>query len=205
MIATALHSEPGSMPAQAGTRTVAHGARPGEPTAGTLAGGDADAFIRSLYAEHSASLHAKVYRILADRHHAEEVVQETMLRAWRKADLLTPEQGSVGGWLAKAAYNLAVDRLRAKSARPTEVDEACAGYSRPSLDDHAEDTVNSVFVSRAVAKLNLIHRAVLYEIYFADRTCSEAAVVLGIPVGTVKSRLRHALSTLKNAIGEERP
>jgi RNA polymerase sigma-70 factor (ECF subfamily) len=175
----------------------------GEPAAVTSAGGDADAFIRSLYVEHSASVHAKVNRILSDRHHAEDVVQETMLRAWRKADLLNPKRGSIGGWLAKAATNIAVDHLRARRARPIEVGEAYAGHSGVSPRDHAEDTVNSVLVSGAVAKLDPRHRAVLHEVYFADRTCNEAAAVLGIPVGTVKSRLRHALSSLRRAIGEE--
>lgn len=165
---------------------------------------DADAFLRSLYAEHSASLRAHVGRILSDPHQAEDVVQETMLRAWRNVDTLSAERGRIGGWLCTVARNIAIDRIRAKRARPTEVDEAHTDAATWSVTDHADLAVNSVFVARALAMLSPCHRAVLREVYFKDRTCSEAAKVLGIPEGTVKSRLYYALRRLRLAIEEER-
>jgi RNA polymerase sigma-70 factor (ECF subfamily) len=165
---------------------------------------DPDAFLRSLYAEHSASLRAQVGRILSDPHQAEDVVQETMLRAWRKSDTLSPNRGSIGGWLYTVARNIALDRIRARQARPAEVDEAFSGAAAWSVTDHADETVDAVFVARALAVLSPKHRAVLREVYFADRTCSEAAKVLGIPEGTVKSRLYYALRRLRLAIEEER-
>jgi RNA polymerase sigma-70 factor (ECF subfamily) len=166
--------------------------------------GDADAFLRALYAEHSAHLRAHVGRMLYDPQLAEDVIQETMLRAWRKSDTLSPERGSIGGWLIRVAHNIAIDRLRARRARPAEVDEAHADAGTWSVTDHAEATVNSVYVARALQRLSRGHRAVLHEVYFADRTCAEAAAVLGIPVGTVKSRLYHALRRLREAIEAER-
>jgi len=165
---------------------------------------DEDAFLRSLYAEHSASLRAQVGRMLSDPHQAEDVVQEAMLRAWRKFDTLSAERGSIGGWLCTVARNIAIDRIRAKRARPTEVDEAYTDAATWSVTDHADLAVNSVLVARALATLSPCHRAVLREVYFNDRTCNEAAKVLDIPEGTVKSRLYYALRRLRLAIEEER-
>src|SRR6266568_952146 len=206
MAAAELHNEPRPTADRTGAATTA--AAPSRqtgsgPADGPLAGRDADAFLRSLYAEHSVAVRAYVRRMLSDQHQAEDVVQETMLRAWRKSHQLSPERGSIGGWLLRVAHNIAVDRLRAKRVRVEEVEECKAGVENLSIADHAEKTVNSLLVARAVATLTPNHRAVLQEVYFSDRTCSEAAVVLGIPEGTVKSRLYHALRRLRLAIEEE--
>jgi RNA polymerase sigma-70 factor (ECF subfamily) len=166
-------------------------------------GGDADAFLRTLYSEHSTSLLAYVGRMLSDPQLAEDVVQETMLRAWRKSGTLDPARGSIGGWLVRVAQNIAIDRMRARRARPQEVDEAHTEASTWSVGDHATRTVESLYVNHALRTLSPSHRAVLHEVYFADRTCAEAAVVLGIPVGTVKSRLYYALRQLRVAIEAE--
>ena len=194
MVFPVLHGDPpragDAAPAAA---TVDRDRPPGSQPAAVPAGGGADAVLRSLYAEHSASLRSQAQRMLSDPHQAEDVVQETMLRAWRKLDTLNPERGSVGGWLRRVSYNIAVDRLRAKRARPPEVDESYTSTAASSVTDHADAAVNSAFVARALATLTPSHRAVLHQLYFADRTCAEAAKVLGIREGTVKSRLYHAL------------
>jgi RNA polymerase sigma-70 factor (ECF subfamily) len=161
-----------------------------------------DQVVRSLYAEHGRVLLAYVSRLLSDSHHAEDVVQETMLRAWRNAERLTPERGSVVSWLLRVAHNVAVDKIRARRARPDEVEETAA--PAVSLDDHAGDVVESLFVARALEHLTPAHRQVLREVYFADRTAAEAAKVLGLPVGTVKSRVHHALRQLRLHLEEQR-
>jgi RNA polymerase sigma-70 factor, ECF subfamily len=162
---------------------------------------DRQALLRRLYDDHATALRAYVTRLLADAHQAEDVVQETMLRAWRNADAMVPERGSVGGWLMRVAHNIAVDKIRACKARPEELDESAAVPR--SLDDHATEVVEAVFVARSLARLSPAHREVLRVVYFADRTAVQAAEELGLPVGTVKSRTHHALRRLKVCLEQE--
>jgi RNA polymerase sigma-70 factor, ECF subfamily len=162
---------------------------------------DPQALLQTLYADHARALRAYVTRLLCDPYQAEDVVQETMLRAWRNAEILVPERGSVSGWLMRVAHNIAVDKIRARMARPEEVDESAA--APPSFDDHASTVVDSVFVARALARLSPAHREVLHVVYFADHTAVQAAELLDLPVGTVKSRTHHALRRLKICLEEQ--
>jgi len=161
---------------------------------------DRSALVGSLYAEHGARLHAYATRLLGDSHHAEDVVQEAMLRAWRKAETLTPGRGSVLGWLMRVAHNVAVDRIRARRARPDEVADPPA--EPLSAEDHAAAVVESVFVSAALSQLSPAHQQILRVVYFGDRTAAQAAELLGLPVGTVKSRVFHALRQLRAQVDE---
>ena len=173
----------------------------GRPEA-TEPGQDPAAVVRSLYAQYWTDLVAYVNGLLADRHLAEEIAQETMLRAWRNADKLTPDRGSIWGWLRQVSRNLTVDRIRYQRARPTEVNEAAVVPKAVALDDHSNDVVNSVYVTEAISRLQPVHRAALYQVYFCDRTCAEAAKVLGVPVGTVKSRVYYGLRQLRAALDQ---
>ncbi len=165
---------------------------------------DADVFVGRLYAQCWSDLVSYVNGMLSDRHQAEEIVQETMLRAWRHAGKLTPERGSVWGWLCRVAHNVMVDRIRYKRARPAEVEEAAASDASV-VPDHGPEVVDSIYVLRALAQLQPAHRAVLVLVYYRDHTCAEAAAVLGVPVGTVKSRLHYALRQLRILLAEPGP
>lgn len=85
-----------------------------------------EALIRSLYEEHGRALLAYATRLTGDRAAAEDVVQETLVRAWRHPDALVNGKGSVRGWLLTVARNLVTDRVRARAARPQEVAESPA-------------------------------------------------------------------------------
>jgi len=162
-------------------------------------GTHADKTVNRLYADHSAALHAYVTRLLGDPHHAEDVVQETMLRAWRHADRLAADQRCAWPWLRRVAHNIAIDRIRARRTRPAEVNET-AGYHRATDDDHADRVATAELVSGVVRGLGPKHRAVLYQVYVADHGSPGAADALGIPVGTVKSRLHDALRQARRAL-----
>ncbi|MDX3073130.1 sigma-70 family RNA polymerase sigma factor [Streptomyces sp. NPDC088354] len=154
-----------------------------------------EALIRALYEEHGKALLAYATRLTGDRAAAEDVVQETLIRAWRHPDALVNGKGSVRGWLLTVARNIITDRFRAKAARPQEVAESPA--TPPVERDHAEAVVDSMVVMEALDRLSPDHRDVLYQIYFRGQTVAEAAEILGIPPGTVKSRSHYALKALR--------
>ncbi|MFI5956022.1 sigma-70 family RNA polymerase sigma factor [Cryptosporangium sp. NPDC051539] len=158
-----------------------------------------EALIRSLFAEHGRALLAYVTRLTEDRSLAEDIVQETILRAWRNPDVMVNGKGSVRGWLLTVARNIVIDHTRARAARPTEVPEV--PYKPPVARDHADHVVNQMVVMDALEQLPAEHRDVLIQIYLRGRTIKEAADALGVPVGTVKSRTFYALRTLRDSFG----
>lgn len=167
---------------------MARGASPGE------------ALVRALYLEHGRLLVAYTTRLTGDRQLAEDIVQETLLRAWRHADKLTPENGSIRGWLLTVARNIATDKARARKVRPAEVTDDAVDLT--DSRDHAEDVANAVVVAEALRTLSPEHREALIEVYYRGRTAAEAAQVLGVPPGTVKSRVHYALRTLRVTLAE---
>jgi RNA polymerase sigma-70 factor (ECF subfamily) len=158
-----------------------------------------EALIRTLYHEHGRSLLAYATRLTGDRAAAEDVVQETLIRAWKHSRNLVEERGSVRGWLLTVARNIITDRARAKAARPTEVAET--PVTGPIEDDHADQVVNTVVVLEALETLSPEHRDVLVELYYRGRSVVEAAAALGVPPGTVKSRSYYALRALRVTMG----
>jgi RNA polymerase sigma-70 factor (ECF subfamily) len=159
----------------------------------------AEAFIRLLHQEHGASLLAYATRLTNDRAIAEDVVQETLIRAWKHADDLVGEKGSVRGWLLTVARNIVTDRARARAVRPTEVAESPT--TGPVVGDHAEHVVNTMVVLHALHTLSQEHREVVVELYYRGKSVAEAAEALGIPPGTVKSRCYYALRAMRSTMG----
>jgi RNA polymerase sigma-70 factor, ECF subfamily len=157
-----------------------------------------EALIRSLYSEHGRSLLAYATRLTNDRAAAEDVVQETLLRAWKHAEAMNDQKGSVRGWLLTVARNIIIDRSRARTARPTEVAESPA--TPPIESDHADGVVNTIVVLDALDNLSAEHREVLVELYYRGRTVIEAAKILGVPPGTIKSRSYYALRAMRSAM-----
>jgi RNA polymerase sigma-70 factor, ECF subfamily len=152
--------------------------------------------IRSVYAEHGAALLGYVSRLLdGDRQQAEDIVQETLLRAWRHPEALDVDRGDVRPWLWTVARRLLIDRSRARRARPAEVRERDLG-AFPAGDELAE-ALQAWQVADALRSLTAAHRAVLVQTYYLGRTVAEAAEVLGVPAGTVKSRASYALRELR--------
>ena len=160
----------------------------------------------SVVAAHGPALLAYATRLTGgDRHMAEDVVQETWLRAWRHVDRLTEDRGSVRGWLMRVAHNIAIDQHRGRRARPTEVElPEVDAPGTPLIPAHNDEIETRVVVNAVLDNLSTEHRTTLMEVYFADRTAMSAASVLGVPVGTVKSRVHHALNTLRCALPQRR-
>ena len=158
--------------------------------------------IRELCQEHSTALFRYVLGLTArDTYVAEDVVQEVLLRAWQNSPLLATRRGSVRPWLFTVARNIVVDRHRAKLARPNEVGDESLAANRAVPDD-LDAALTSWTVQDALGALSRSHREILIEIYFRGRSVAEAAVALGIPPGTVKSRTYYAMRALRIALQE---
>ncbi|HET7312430.1 MAG TPA: sigma-70 family RNA polymerase sigma factor [Mycobacteriales bacterium] len=160
-----------------------------------------DSALRALYEQHAGPLFAYALRLTSgDRGRSEDIVQETLLRAWRHPQALDPARGPVRSWLFTVARNIAVDAHRARRARPKEVgDEALAVV--PAVDE-IEQALDRWLIADALATLSAEHRAVLVETYYRGRSVAEASSTLGIPAGTVKSRTFYALRALRLALEE---
>lgn len=171
---------------------------------GTLSTADEE-LLRTLYAEHAGPLFHYALRLTSgDRQWAEDVVQETLLRAWQHPAAFEPARGPARAWLCTVARHVVIDAHRARRARPAEAGgEALerAAEQAPG-EDEIEQALQSWAVADALRALSPDHRAVLVETYYRGRTMAEAAQVLGIPLGTVKSRTYYALHALRLALQE---
>jgi RNA polymerase sigma-70 factor (ECF subfamily) len=163
---------------------------------------DADAlFLRALYAEHGQALLGYAVRLTGDRGRAEDIVQETFLRAWKHAGALNDDGRPLRPWLFTVTANLAADSKRSRRARPAEVSvELGREVAAPDELDHA---LQAWQLAAVIANLSTDHRAVLLELYYRGRTVQQTAQLLGIPAGTVKSRSFYALRALRLVLEEQ--
>jgi len=160
-----------------------------------------DTLVRMLYEEHAGPLLMFVLRLTGgDRQRAEDIVQETLLRAWRNAHRLGAQgQQSLRPWLVTVARRIAIDDHRSTSARPPETyDRELESF--PSTADDTDRVLQLMTVTDALKTLSQSHREILVETYFRGRTVPEAAEVLGLPLGTAKSRVYYALRALRTAL-----
>jgi RNA polymerase sigma-70 factor, ECF subfamily len=167
--------------------------------------GDGADLIRVLHEDHGAVLWAVAMRTTADPGRAQDAVQETLLRAWRHPEALEPHRGDPRPWLLRTLRNVLIDDWRSRAARPEVLSDDPAGVApsaAPTAADHADAAVQAWTVAAALARLSPEHRAVVVECWYRGRTVSEAAVALGIPPGTVKSRTHYALRALRLALEE---
>jgi RNA polymerase sigma-70 factor, ECF subfamily len=155
---------------------------------------DGQMFAAEVYARHGRPLmNLAVHLAGGDRHWAEDLTQETLVRAWQHREAIRP--GQERAWLAVTARHLAVDGYRRQQARQAR-ETRYAGRAGPA-EDPAGHVADAITVRAALAALSPAHRAVIAELYYAGRTIGQAAAVLGIPPGTVKSRARSALAALR--------
>ncbi len=159
------------------------------------------ALIQQLHDDYAAGLFQYCLRLTGNDHgRAEDVVQETLLRAWRHFSVLDESQGSVRAWLFTVARNIVIDQWRSRRSR---VELAVAEVPEPNVTvDHTDRLLQSWVVAEAISQLSPDHRAVLLECYYRDASVAEAAEHLGVPEGTIKSRTHYALRALRLALEE---
>ncbi len=160
-----------------------------------------EAALRALYDAHAGALLGYAMRLTSgDRGRAEDIVQDTLVRAWRNPEAIDERRGPLRPWLFTVAHRIAIDIYRARLARPIEVGDAA--LAAISAADDIDSSLDRLLIADAMSSLSLEHRAVIVETYYRGRSVSEAASVLGVPPGTVKSRSYYALRALKLALAE---
>ncbi len=156
--------------------------------------------MQELHDEHAAALWGYCVRLTGHDHaRAEDVAQETLLRAWRNPSVLEGAHGSVRAWLFTVARNIVIDEWRSRRAH---AEVTTAQPPEPHEGDHTDELLLSWVVAEAVTRLSSEHRTVLVECYYRGVSVAEAATRLGVPEGTVKSRTHYALRALRLALEE---
>jgi RNA polymerase sigma factor (sigma-70 family) len=163
-----------------------------------LASGDADdaaAFVRRF----QRRVYGLAWTILRDDDLADDAAQEAFLRAWRHAAGYDPRRGRVAAWLLTIARNVAIDRAQMRRATPVDADAIdsrleLSGEDMPDLGERER-------VHRALAALPDEQRRALVLAVYAGRTAREISELDGVPLGTVKTRIRTAMLTLRETLG----
>ena len=158
------------------------------------------ALMQQLHDEHAAALWGFCLHLTSDPVRAEDVAQETLLRAWQHPDSLDPSRGPLRPWLFTVAHRVVIDQHRARLARPPETSDRALEHL--PVEDSIDEALEPWLVADALGALTPQHRDALVQTYYAGRTVNEAATVLGVPPGTVKSRVFYALRALKLALEE---
>ena len=153
--------------------------------------------VREAYAAHSGELYGFAMRSLSDAGLAEEAVQETFLRAWKAGERFDPEIGSLRTWVFAILRNVVIDLGRARASRP----RVAEGGIEPSVEP-LEQALLAWQVEEAMRRIGEDHRKVLLETHFRARPYAEVAEELGVPEGTIKSRVYYGLKALRVAMEE---
>ncbi|MDL9980786.1 sigma-70 family RNA polymerase sigma factor [Microbacterium candidum] len=158
-----------------------------------------EARLTALFDAHAAPLRRYVVSLTGDDGSADDVVQETLLRAWRTPHILAEDPETLRGWMLTVARHLVVDDVRsARRRHEIVVDEL---PERAGADD-AETLLDGILIEDALRTLTQDHRAVIVHAYYLGRSVAQTADALGIPEGTVKSRLHYGMRALRLALQE---
>jgi RNA polymerase sigma-70 factor (ECF subfamily) len=168
--------------------------------------GDGPALM-NLYDRYNRQAFGLAFRILGDAATAEEVVQDAFVALWRNAAAFDQTRGGVKSWLLTIVHNRAIDRLRSSASRSGTVELEVADYAGITNDpwDAVADSLDGAQVRQAVAELPEDQRQAIELSYFQGLTHQEISTQYGIPLGTVKGRLRLGLKKLGATLAHSSP
>jgi len=164
--------------------------------------------VSELWADHGRALLRFACKLtLGDRHKAEDIVQETLLRAWRHPEITRTGPGPLRPWLFTIARRIAIDMWRRTRPHDTPSHRQPGDPGLPDLPDPTnaiDQAITALDVRAALAILTPAHRQVITELYFHSHSVAETAAIIGIPPGTVKSRAHYATRQLRQALTTSR-
>jgi len=160
------------------------------------------ATVEGLYDEHAAALWRYACRLTGDEARAQDVVQETLLRAWQHPEVADNNERSARAWLFTVARNIVIDESRSARFRRELSTPDDVGAFDGACPDEVDAAMDRLLIGDALARLTPQHREVVRRSYFQGWTTAQIATDLGIADGTVKSRLHYALRALRLALSE---
>lgn len=163
-----------------------------------------EAAFATLYDATAARAYGLALRVVRNPAHAEEVVQEAYLDAWRTSSRFDPARGSAIGWLLTIVHRKAVDRVRSAEAagrRDATYHHATHLVDHDQTAEAAYSAIEGQRVRGAVATLTAVQREAVELAYFGGYTHTEVATMLDVPVGTAKTRIRDGLIRLRDSLG----
>jgi RNA polymerase sigma-70 factor, ECF subfamily len=168
----------------------------------TSAANAEEALMKALYDEHAGALWRYAMRLTGDASRAEDVVQETLLRAWRHPEVIGDTERPARAWLFTVARNMIIDERRSPKFRNVvgSLDEA--GAPEQSAPDEVDSALDRLLIADAMAQMSPEHRAVVERSYYRGWSTAQIAADLDIAEGTVKSRLHYAVRALRLTLQE---
>ncbi|MEH3141695.1 MAG: sigma-70 family RNA polymerase sigma factor [Mycobacterium kyogaense] len=160
------------------------------------------AMMRVLYDEHGDALWRYALRLTGDRARAEDVVQETLLKAWRHPSVTADAERSARAWLFTVARNMIIDERRSARFRNEAAGPVPDEVADRASSDEVDTALNRILLGTALAQLTEEHRAVVRRAYYQGWTTAQISADLGIAEGTVKSRLHYAMRALRLGLQE---
>ena len=158
--------------------------------------------IEGLYDDHAAALWRYARRLTGDEARAQDVVQETLLRAWQHPEVADNNERSARAWLFTVARNIVIDESRSARFRRELSTPDDVGAFEGACPDEVDAAMDRLLIGDALARLTPEHREVVRRSYFQGWTTAQIATELGIADGTAKSRLHYALRALRLALSE---
>lgn len=156
--------------------------------------------VGELYDRHHRLLFGLILRIVRDRSEAEEILQEVFVQVWTRAETYNVALGAPAAWLVRIARNRAIDRLRANGVRARTIEATPLPPPVESPEARAAMSEQQRAVARALGALPAEQRELIEYAYFMGLTQSELAERFGLPLGTVKTRVRTGMMTLRREL-----
>jgi len=163
--------------------------------------GDIAAF-EALFREYEKVVFKNAFLITGRREDAEDALQEVFTSVWRSRHTYDPSKGKLSTWLHRITVNECMRKRRKKTPAYLALDEIEVADKQPPIEDRLSDRTDYERLTRAMDALDAKHRTVLVLRYFNDLSYEEVAKAVGIPLGTVKSRINHALKALRTKLGD---